>query len=1015
MNKRLKVTKKKRYLRVAFFISMVYNKNMKLKRFFGWGCLALLSVFVVLGAMFLPSVNQALAYSGNQYSECLEQAVHSDETGLSEAVASKISSLATTCAVCNNQYTYGAMWINDFAGTNLSGGTLDPRVYNHQVWSPVESTDHIAIGYLHGQAYACGQSISGSSMEANHIYFLTHAVNNDGTQNHSEHSASSVLNSQVDYIVNANAIANSILDRSQGPVAKGYWTKPNGTLEVKIDIDKFINGAEDGGYSEQCQNEVCIGYTVYKKTVHIYRCPYGEASHAIGDRQCWSDATDIYLQVSERIVPPTPPEPTTCPEKHQNDSDYSKTESIPGWFNGSTSYSFNKCSGTSILGTRLRVNNSTKAVRRSNGNNEGGSIIYVKPGDQVAFDHMFLSAAQPVTKTIIDEGYTSVWTGKPANQWSNYHRVSATVSSRSDAYTWTDGKPIGTVDNFNLTVNYNFERGHTGAPSGSGSNYTVNTGNLVTMTNDGSRTNLGSATIGDLKIEGVSGVSGTVTSATLQVAAPYNFANKITVKWAAADSGSQVYAGDIASSIGGQYTTEAVYNSEVAATYATVSPSSKLRLYTYYSDSNETGTTVGGSSTVSSFNCSNRGCEQAYSADNQRLNSSEKTNGDTGNFVSGSIKVADTNAGRWLCAIATIYPATSGAATNYSNANGSDTWYVSPSKCVQIAKKPTFQVWNGNLYANGAVRSNVSTKSTVAGHSEITSTDPRSFGSWVEHGLIVRGTNDNLASGAVFGYQTNSNGNLSNNPGGHAEGIAPAVCKRSPLTVANSGCVNHPGTTTNGSSGIVVTETVNFDDYKSTATQATSLATNTNVTLSSSDKYKDVSGVRYFYNSSVSGKLYLSADTIPAGANYVVYSKGSVYINGNLTYEDTNYNVPSEVPQLIIITDGSVFIDGNVTRVDAWLVAKSSESNKGLINTCATSDGTQQTEATCSKQLRINGPIIARQLELTRVYGSATGNNSATPAEIINLSPATYVFSQSKATEGATLRTVYSKEVAPRW
>ena len=98
---------------------------------------------------------------------------------------------------------------------------------------------------------------------------------------------------------------------------------------------------------------------------------------------------------------------------------------------------------------------------------------------------------------------------------------------------------------------------------------------------------------------------------------------------------------------------------------------------------------------------------------------------------------------------------------------------------MQIAKKPTFQVWNGNLYANGSVQTNVSKKSEVSGHSEITTSDPRAFGSWVEHGLIVRGTNNNLASGAVFGYQTNSNTNLSNNPGGHAEGTEQVYVDRS--------------------------------------------------------------------------------------------------------------------------------------------------------------------------------------------------------------------------------------------
>ena len=202
---------------------------------------------MVSSAILLSSTDRTNAYSGSAYEECLERSVHSDDTNLQSEDAEKISSLATACSICNDQYTYGAMWINDFSGTNTSSGRLDERVYNYQVWSPVESTDRIATGYLHGQAYGCGQGISGSSMQANHIYFLTHAVNNDGTQNHVDHSTSSVLNAQVDYIVNASTIANSILDRSQGSVAKGFWTKPNGTLEVRIDIDKFINGAESAG------------------------------------------------------------------------------------------------------------------------------------------------------------------------------------------------------------------------------------------------------------------------------------------------------------------------------------------------------------------------------------------------------------------------------------------------------------------------------------------------------------------------------------------------------------------------------------------------------------------------------------------------------------------------------------------------------------------------------------------------------------------------------------------------
>ncbi|MBR6532371.1 hypothetical protein IKT64_01195 [Candidatus Saccharibacteria bacterium] len=940
--------------------------------------------------------------------QCLKDAVHGFDMD-PEEIKSEMPTIEKACDVCHETFG-GALWINGYAGNTPDEVGMYSSTSEIVVDGDSSAT---ATLYLHGQIYACGLNIDANNSgdyDAHYIYITKNP--------HSGASASTLQADVVGYVDNQSSLgsAEASVDRVLESVTSGManrWTKPKTAQPIVINLQKYKEVADLGPAYRRTINGKMYVFEQWEHTVNVYRCPVSTTN--IASDGCWSDESQINLTIRKEIPP------TTCSGKHQNDSDYSQSATIPSWFldNNVTTYSYNKCSGTSILGTRLRVNNSTKAVRRSTGTNEGADTIYVKPGDQVAFDHMFLSAAQPVTKTIIDEGYTSVWTGRPASNWENYHHITASVKSGSDtagSYSWTDSKPIGTADNYTLTVNYNFERGHTNGPSGSGTSYTVNTGNLVTMTNDGSRTNLGSATIGDLKVEGVTGVSGTVSSATLNVVAPYNFANKVTVKWAAAaDRDSRVFAGDVVSGIGGTYTTEAVKNSKNNETYATVSPESKLRLYTYYSNSNETGTTIGGNSVVSSFDCSSRGCEEAYAANDQKLNSSEKANGDSGDFPSRSIQVADTNAGRWLCAVATVYPATSGDGGNYTDKQGSHTWYVSPSKCVQIAKKPTFQVWNGNLYANGSVQTNVSKKSEVSGHSEITTSDPRAFGSWVEHGLIVRGTNNDLASGAVFGYQTNSNTNLSNNPGGHAEGTAPAVCKRSPLTLANSSCVNHPGVTTNGNSGVVVTETVNFDDYKSTAAQATSLATNTNIALSSSDKYKDVSGIRYFYNSSAAGKLYLSADTIPAGANYVVYSKGSVYITGNLTYENDDYSVPSEVPQLIIITDGSIFIDGNATQVDAWLVAKSTESGKGLIKTCSTSEGVSQSEAECSKQLRINGPIIAKKLELTRVYGAATGNNSATPAEIINLSPATYVFSQSKATDGATLRTVYSKEVAPRW
>ena len=990
---------------------------MKLKRFIGYGCLLLLSFFAALSIMFFLPKNYTEAYEGDAYTRCLKRAVHSDDTYLDAEDAAKISSLASVCAICSGDYQYGAMWINSFPGTNTDEGVLDAYVYDQHVYTPVESTERIAIGYLHGQAYACGSSISSTSMEANHIYLLTHAVNNDGTQDHHAHDDNEVYNAQVDYVVNANAIANSILDRSQGPVGVGYWTKPNGVLEVQIDIDKFVYGATDSDNDDANPGGSIIRggivYTTYWRTVHIYRCP-NPGQHNVGDRQCWSDASNIYLQVSEKIIP------KTCVGKYGENEGYQRNYTPPTWFS-SFDIDYNDCYGTSVLGSRLRVNNSDIIIKRSKGDSSTANIAYVKPGATVNFDQFFFSAAQPVTKTIIEEGLTGA-PGLPGGQWQNRYQVISTINGGNNA-SWSDGTSgiTGSPSILNLTTPYKVENGHaSGNPTTNGSNsWKVGTGDTITQTNYGDKTNLGSASIGNLNVDGVTNVTATIgVNPTISVAAPYNFSNTAKAD-ATTGNSSIVFVGETAN-IRSSFTTNPVANGIVVTAsgesnvYATKSPGSYLRLYTYYAGSNESGNS---GSIVGSVSCSTlgkSGCEERDEGSNITLNSGENVNGATKSGSNISIDVPDVNAGQWLCAIAAVYPATSGSAANLST-SGFSGWYVSSPSCVQIAKKPTFQIWNGNLYTRGAIQSNVANKRTVSGHNEITSSNPRAFGSWVEHGIIAGGNNNNAGSGAIFGYQTNSSTNLSNNPGGHAEGTTPAVCKRSPLTIANQNCVTNNAGSASGNSGVAIVETVNLDEHKSAAAQAQPLPTDTNVVLSSSNRYKDAGGIRYFYNASTSGKVYLSADNLAAGANYVVYSKGSVYINGNITYTNGGYTSPSNVPQLIIITDGSIFIDGNVTRVDAWLIAKSSDSNKGIIRTCADSNGNSQNEATCSKQLRINGPIVARQLELNRVYGAAPGNNSATAAEIINLSPATYVFSQSKASDNATLRTVYSKEVAPRW
>lgn len=939
----------------------------------------------------------------------------------------------------------GVAWINSNPNNTIStSGDIAANISS--MYSTTASVVSLSEGreitvYFHGVAYGCASgasAIDDGNLNYGYNGIALHILNgicrpnhDQGSHNHCnttddaraylgyDNSDNPFSNqSQYDgtgnksYVKNIYELAASTLGRFEPPMEwldPFHWSFPGQKIAVKIDVEEFMNWVElHEGENPDTKIERGDYADTYQDKIYVYRCPEGAGRRNVtSSDSCGTDESFIRITIPHSILT------KNCSDKYPGSSTYNP----PSWYGGSVTYS--KCSGQSVLGSRLVVDNNQIIVKRSNGNSDSENIAYVKPGANVTFDHFLFAAAQPVSKTIIDENLTGAWTSLSPDQWQNGHAISFQISGTGySTYSngWHNSAGVtGAPDNFSVSPTYKFENGHSGAPTANGNNsWKVGTGDTITQTNYGDRTNLGSASIGELKAEGVTGVTNNIGSVSISVAAPYNFTNIAT---SSVGNGEVVFAGETTSARG-NYITQKKANGRVINAgegYATKSPNSSLRFYTYYADSNEAGSS---SRIVSSVSCATLGktnCEEFNEGDNQTLNSSEIVNGSSRSGSSISINILDVNAGKWLCGIAAVYPATSGGDTNTS-ISGFSGWYVSSPSCIQIAKKPTFQIWNGNLYTNGSIQTNASNKSTVSGHAEITSENPRAFSSWVEQGIISRGNNNNLASGAVMGYQYNISTVLSNEPGGHKEGNAATVCKRAPLTVANQNCVNNNSTTTNGDSGVAIVDTVDLEDYKSTATQATSLATNTNTVLTTASNYKDKDGIRYFYNSSSSSKLYLSADTLPAGAHYVVYSKGSVYINGNIAYTNGGYTTPSQVPQLIIITDGSIFIDGNVTRVDAWLIAKSNDSGKGVIKTCADSNGaTPQSEASCSKQLRTNGPIVARQLELNRVYGAAPGNNSATPAEIINFAPSTYIFSQSKASENTSLRTVYSKEVAPRY
>ena len=158
--------------------------------------------------------------------------------------------------------------------------------------------------------------------------------------------------------------------------------------------------------------------------------------------------------------------------------------------------------------------------------------------------------------------------------------------------------------------------------------------------------------------------------------------------------------------------------------------------------------------------------------------------------------------------------------------------------------------------------------------------------------------------------------------------------------------------------------------------------------------------------------------TVAKGRQIVIRASGTVTIDANLVYQADTYTTSSDVPQLVIIAK-DIIIRPEVTQVDAWLVASS-----GTVNTCDTvvRPANQWLSGldvpTCSKQLQINGPVIARHLQLRRTHhkpGMTDGDHPGIPAEILNLRPDAYMWGSEYAKRSGIIKTMYLRELPPRY
>ncbi len=331
------------------------------------------------------------------------------------------------------------------------------------------------------------------------------------------------------------------------------------------------------------------------------------------------------------------------------------------------------------------------------------------------------------------------------------------------------------------------------------------------------------------------------------------------------------------------------------------------------------------------------------------------------------INVDDVEVGTKFCVAVAVSPSDSGEGEDrgYDGHLNTD-WTISNASCRTIAKKPLAAAKIGQVYAGGGIETTASTKVNLN----------KTFGSWAEYTALSKNDIDYLGSGAVL-----------------AKGSPQStVCSYaySPLSIANSQCQAGSGQTSKRPG------------------QATG-AINNNAFLTRILQLYD--SVPRWTSGEIGGQTLASGD-----GELVIYADNPVTITGDI-HVTGSYKSSTQVPQVIIIAP-HINIADNVLNVDAWLIAYGDKTTHqgGIVNTCPIFErGSSGTEI-CSEQLMINGPVFAQQLLLNRNHGAGPENDSSTPAETINLTPAAYEwgYGSSRNDKDAQVFEVYDQELPPR-
>jgi hypothetical protein len=307
---------------------------------------------------------------------------------------------------------------------------------------------------------------------------------------------------------------------------------------------------------------------------------------------------------------------------------------------------------------------------------------------------------------------------------------------------------------------------------------------------------------------------------------------------------------------------------------------------------------------------------------------------------------------------------------------------------VQPYHKYRFKV--NNVYANNVMQINLPYDGiTYLSDCRTLEKTDRIYGSWGEYGVMATGIIKGIGSGSAFADR----------------GLAHATtCSYTFLTFANATTTNCKTTPANSYGGYKTGRTI--PDVAASFPITSAAATLSGNSL-------DVSVLSGTYKTS--GNITLTGGTLPAGRTIVINTYnaatktyGDITIAGNITYTTDPLTSAAQIPQLVLIA-GNINIQDNVTQVDAWL------SSEGTLNTCSNVNRTSITINNCNQLLTINGPVMAKNVQLWRTAGSLDNDNSGDPAEVFNLRPDAYLWGLAQSANSGRLETVYTQELPPRF